>query len=179
MSASADPIAELELRRAVHDDAPAMRAYALRNAAHLAPWEPLRGPESLEVETIAARLGGDDRIQFLALHAGELVGQAALSNFARVPVFLNCTLGYSVDEQWQGRGVASALVEHAVREAFDVERLHRVEAGTLLDNAASQRVLEKCGFERIGVSRRHVRIAGRWQDHVLYAITAESLGERG
>lgn len=50
----------------------------------------------------------------------------------------------------------------------------------MLDNIASQRVLEKCGFHRIGISPRHVKIAGRWQDHALFAITAEDLehGER-
>ena len=51
--------------------------------------------------------------------------------------------------------------------------LHRVEAGTLVHNRASQRVLEHCGFTRIGVAPRHVQIAGEWQDHVLYVRTAE------
>ena len=176
MSTDAPRLDELIVRRATVDDAAQMRDYALRNREFLAPWEPLRGAEAFEVATIAARLGGDDRIQFGAWRAGELVGQVALSNFARAPVYANCTIGYSVDEHAQGTGVATAMVAHAVREAFDVEGLHRVEAGTLVRNAASQRVLEKCGFTRIGIAPRLVRIAGRWQDHVLFAITAEHAG---
>lgn len=152
-----------------------MRAYALRNANFLAPWEPLRSADAVTVDSIAARLADDARIQLLAFHDGQLVGQAALSNIARAPVYLNATLGYSVDQHVQGLGIATALVDHAVRTAFHEERLHRVEAGTLLHNLGSQRVLDKCGFTRIGISPRLVKIAGTWQDHVLFAITAEDL----
>lgn len=57
--------------------------------------------------------------------------------------------------------------------AFTELGLHRVQAATLLNNAGSQRVLEKNGFERIGVARRYLRIAGKWQDHVLFQRIAE------
>ena len=42
--------------------------------------------------------------------------------------------------------------------------IHRVEAGTNVDNAASQRVLAKCGFEEIGLSRAHLYVNGKWSD---------------
>ena len=45
--------------------------------------------------------------------------------------------------------------------------------GTLVDNLASQRVLEKNGFDRIGLARRYLRIAGDWCDHVLFQRVAE------
>jgi ribosomal-protein-alanine N-acetyltransferase len=51
--------------------------------------------------------------------------------------------------------------------------LHRLEAGTLPDNFASQRVLEKNGFERFGLARRFLLIAGEWRDHVLFERIAE------
>lgn len=166
---------DVGLRRANVDDAPAMREYALRNTNFFAPWEPLRTATSVSVEAIRARLEEASRIQFVAIHEERIVGQAALSNIARAPVYLNSTIGYSVDQHHQGVGIASSLVRHAVREAFLVEGLHRVEAGTLLHNTGSQRVLEKCGFTRIGISPKLVKIAGTWQDHVLFAITREDV----
>jgi ribosomal-protein-alanine N-acetyltransferase len=51
--------------------------------------------------------------------------------------------------------------------------MHRLEAGTLVDNVASQRVLEKNGFERIGLARAYLRIAGAWRDHILFQRVAE------
>jgi ribosomal-protein-alanine N-acetyltransferase len=46
--------------------------------------------------------------------------------------------------------------------------LHRIQAGTLPHNVASQRVLERNDFERFGFARRYLQIAGQWQDHVLF-----------
>jgi ribosomal-protein-alanine N-acetyltransferase len=43
-----------------------------------------------------------------------------------------------------------------------------VEAGTLLHNTGSQRVLERSGFELYGTAPRYLFIAGAWQDHRLY-----------
>jgi ribosomal-protein-alanine N-acetyltransferase len=59
-------------------------------------------------------------------------------------------------------------VREVVRIAFDELGLHRVEAGTLVHDAGSQRVLERNGFTRYGLAPQYLRIAGRWQDHVLF-----------
>ena len=45
-----------------------------------------------------------------------------------------------------------------------------VQAATLPHNAASQRVLTNNGFALIGVAPRYLRIAGRWQDHLLFGM---------
>jgi [ribosomal protein S5]-alanine N-acetyltransferase len=96
--------------------------------------------------------------------------------------FLSGNLGYWVNAADNGRGVATAAVAAIARVAFGewgavdlpAERkvfipswLHRIEAGTLLHNAGSQRVLERNGFVRFGMAPRYLRIAGRWQDHYL------------
>ena len=52
--------------------------------------------------------------------------------------------------------------------AFGELALHRVQGETLPHNRASQVVLERNGFERYGYAPRYLRIAGEWQDHVLY-----------
>jgi ribosomal-protein-alanine N-acetyltransferase len=51
-------------------------------------------------------------------------------------------------------------------------RLRRVEAACLPNNAGSIRLLEKLGFEREGYAREYLCIAGRWQDHLLFAHLA-------
>ena len=54
--------------------------------------------------------------------------------------------------------------------ARDELGLHRIEASTLLHNVASQRVLQKAGFQQIGMAPRYLQIAGKWQDHNLYQV---------
>ena len=55
----------------------------------------------------------------------------------------------------------------AVTIGFGALNLHRLEAGALVHNIGSQRVLERNGFTRYGLAPELVHIAGRWQDHVL------------
>jgi ribosomal-protein-alanine N-acetyltransferase len=57
-----------------------------------------------------------------------------------------------------------------MRVAFEELGLHRIEAGTLLHNVRSQRVLERNGFVRFGVAPAYLKIAGAWQDHVLFQV---------
>lgn len=72
-----------------------------------------------------------------------------------------------------GRGLATRAVATIVEITFGELGLHRLEAGTLVDNIASQRVLERNRFTRIGVAPRYLCIAGAWRDHVLYQRTTE------
>ncbi|MHA7304628.1 GNAT family N-acetyltransferase [Arthrobacter sp. TMN-49] len=66
--------------------------------------------------------------------------------------------------------LASAAVHLIVGKARDELGLHRLEAGTLLHNIGSQRVLLKAGFRQIGMAPRYLQIAGKWQDHNLYQV---------
>ncbi len=90
----------------------------------------------------------------------------ALQNIVHGP-FRSASVGYWVDAAHTGRGVAARAVEHACAEALRVG-LHRVEAGTMLHNAASQAVLRRCGFTHVGTAERYLFIAGAWQDHHLF-----------
>ena len=61
-----------------------------------------------------------------------------------------------------------------VRRGLEELGLHRIQAGTLLHNVRSQRVLERTGFVRFGMAPAYLNIAGQWQDHALYQIVNES-----
>ncbi|MFG2058692.1 GNAT family N-acetyltransferase [Micromonospora sp. NPDC048930] len=61
-------------------------------------------------------------------------------------------LGYSLLPEARGRGLATRAVELLADWAFDVG-LARLWAGTRPENVASQRVLEKVGFQREGLLR--------------------------
>ncbi|GAC1336829.1 MAG: hypothetical protein NVSMB29_00230 [Candidatus Dormibacteria bacterium] len=149
-----------------------------RNRAYLARWEPAR-PESFftpqgQRRVIAELLGRRPTGQVEPLVVtvdGAVAGCLTLSNIVHGS-FSSCSLGYWVAEEYSGRGVAGEGVRHTVDLAFGRLGLHRVEAATLLDNLASQAVLRRNRFERIGVAPAYLSIAGRWQDHVLFQRTA-------
>lgn len=164
---------DVVVRRATPGDAQAWLDYSLRTREAFAPVEPIRGDDAYTLEAVRARIGPSDRrVALLAARGGRIVGHATIDNIAR-GCFQSATVGYAVDPELQGRGLASRLLERAVEVAFEELGLHRLEAGTLLGNRASRRVLEKLRFTYVGVSPRHLRIAGEWQDHALYARTRE------
>jgi ribosomal-protein-alanine N-acetyltransferase len=159
------------------EDAAVLAELLQRSREYLAPWDAAR-PDGFytvegQVEVIAALL--TDREQGRAEpHVildddGAVAGRATLNTIVR-GAFQSCSLGYWVAERAGGRGLATAAVRHVTEVAFEELGLHRVQAGTLVDNLRSQRVLTKCGFARFGLAERYLKIAGRWQDHVLFQL---------
>jgi ribosomal-protein-alanine N-acetyltransferase len=161
------------------DDAEAIADLLIRNRTFLAPWDPVRddayftadGQRELLTRSLRRHRQGLDWPGVITLDEVP-VGRVNLNNLIR-GAFCSADLGYWVDQAHNRRGVATAAVEAVVRLAFAELDLHRVQAGTLLHNHGSQRVLERNGFTRIGMAPRYLRIAGRWQDHLLYQRLAD------
>ena len=64
----------------------------------------------------------------------------------------NPEIGYGILEEFQGHGYATEAVRLALMWAFQHPQVRAVEAETDPDNAASQRVLAKCGFQEAGIT---------------------------
>ena len=139
----------------------------LENREFLAPYEPPRGERFYTVDGQRERIEEHDKKTFAILDGERIVGTVTLSNIVLGP-FQSANLGYWVAEQVNGRGLATSAVAEVAELAFGELGLHRLEAATLVENLASQRVLEKNRFERIGVAHGYLRIAGDWRDHVLF-----------
>lgn len=103
----------------------------------------------------------------------QLIGRASLSNIVRAS-WQNCTLGYSMAENMQGKGCMTKAVELILQFAFETASLHRVQAGVMPRNKGSIRVLKKNGFLYEGLSKYHVKINGVWEDHEIFSITKET-----
>jgi ribosomal-protein-alanine N-acetyltransferase len=156
------------------EHAAALAAAYVRNREHLAPWDPER-PESFYTpggmaEHIRERLELEERGLFrnfvIEAPDGSIAGRANLQNIIR-GTMQGGTLGYFVDKDHLRRGLARAAVEFLEEQALELG-LHRLEAGTMVTNVASQRVLEACGYEQYGLAPKLLYLNGAWRDHVLY-----------
>lgn len=164
----------LVLRLLDEGDAGRLTLAYRRNRAHLAPWEPARTADFFTVgaqrDTIVARLAQYEEgatVPLVLASGTDIVGRMTLSGIVRGP-FQSASVGYWIDAELTGRGLASAVLRAAVDLARDDLGLHRLEASTLVHNIASQRVLDHAGFEQIGLAPRYLKIAGQWQDHTLF-----------
>jgi ribosomal-protein-alanine N-acetyltransferase len=164
----------IDLRLITTDDAEVLARLLHADAAFLAPWEPEREEGFATVDgqrraieaSLATRAAGTG-MPWVILEDGAVVGRITLFSVVR-GALQSGTLGYWVTGARNGRGIATAAVGAALRSAFGDLGLHRVQADTLIHNTASQRVLERNGFRRIGMAPQYLRIAGRWQDCYLH-----------
>jgi [ribosomal protein S5]-alanine N-acetyltransferase len=73
-------------------------------------------------------------------------------------------VAYGIDPPHRGRGFAAEATAALAAFAFASGRVRRVRAHTKPDNAASQRVLATCGFDRLGeVTDPEDGLVERWE----------------
>ncbi|WP_058303485.1 GNAT family N-acetyltransferase [Gorillibacterium timonense] len=128
--------------------------------------------EEIEEGLFAEERGMDYTFGIFRGPQEELVGRIRLSAVHR-GVWLNANVGYFVGTPYAGQGYATEAVRLAAAFAFREAGLHRLQAAVMPWNAASLRVMEKAGFRREGLAVRYLNINGVWEDHVLFAMTAE------
>lgn len=180
------------LRPLAPSDFDAWREVRLHNESWLVPWEPRR-PTSLPDPTrdrhaYEARCSARERERTTdhaypfglfvdTVDGPHLIGEINLNNVTR-GALQSATVGYWVDQRHAGNAYVAEGVVAAMRYAFEQLGLHRLEICIVPRNSNSRRVMEKLAVREEGVALRFLEIAGVWEDHVRYAITAEEWAVR-
>ncbi|XP_010546623.1 PREDICTED: uncharacterized protein LOC104818651 [Tarenaya hassleriana] len=84
--------------------------------------------------------------------------------------------GYGLSYEHWGKGIATRAVEMAVSEVLkDLPHLLRLQAFVQVENKASQRILEKTGFQREGLLRKYISLKGQIHDVFVYSLLPSDL----
>lgn len=146
----------------------------------LNPWEPLWSDNEYSKFNFRARIKhyqqqvkSDVGYPFFIFHheQGHLLGAITASNVRR-GVAQMCSVGYWIGEPFARQGFMSEALTALVEHAFGGLGLHRVEAACLPSNVASIGLLRRSGFVQEGLATKYLLIAGKWQDHLLFACLA-------
>jgi ribosomal-protein-alanine N-acetyltransferase len=123
------------------------------------------------------RCGGDDSFGFLIYRKEDqtILGNINLFNIIRRRWQSAC-IGYLVGSSHARQGFATEELQVVIRFAFAKARLHRVEADIQPGNIPSIVLVKRAGFSYEGLSRRYVKICGKWRDHERWALLAEDWG---
>lgn len=170
---------EAEFVRAVVESADEWRPWSPAAHANLTPTDLFHR----ELERAAAASKAGTHLRLAAFDAdGHLAGLFSLNEIVR-GVFHSAHAGWQVRSGWTGRGLGTEGVRALLAIAFDDPPeglgLHRVQANIIPTNGPSMRLAEKIGFRREGLAERYLRIAGEWQDHAMFALTAEEWPTKG
>jgi [ribosomal protein S5]-alanine N-acetyltransferase len=98
----------------------------------------------------------------------QLVGTIAVQRINKE--MLTAEVGYGVAATQRGQGIATAMVRQLTREAFAHTPLRKLIAFVHEDNAASRRVLVKCGYRQEGLLLEHFLIDGKPVNEAIYGI---------
>ena len=156
------------------DDAPAISRYCgeydvAKNTARIPHPYPSLGAEMWVLITRAAWTPQGNQ-SLTVEHEGAVIGGGGV--FRRTPN-ADWEIGYWIGRPHARRGYMTEAVHGACSFCFDQLSLHRVEAACLPRNEPSQGVLRKAGFREEGLAKKYLKIDGRWQDHVLFALLRE------
>jgi ribosomal-protein-alanine N-acetyltransferase len=142
----------------------------------LEPWEPSWSADEfsrmafrLRVKIYQQRARDDEAHTYFLFDqmSGRLVGGLSISHIRR-GVSQAGTLGYWVGEPFTRQGYMKDAIRALLVAAKPVFGLHRLEAACLPRNVASSGLLLKCGFAQEGFAKAYVKIAGQWEDHLLF-----------
>jgi ribosomal-protein-alanine N-acetyltransferase len=127
-------------------------------------------------EAHVKRMTSDSHRGFLVVlrRSGEMVGVINLGNIVR-GLLQGAYVGYYAFAPYAGKGLMCEGMQLVLKHAFRKLKLHRLEANIQPGNHASIRLARSCGFVREGLSRRYLKVAGKWKDHERWAILAEDL----
>jgi L-amino acid N-acyltransferase YncA len=74
-----------------------------------------------------------------------------------------------VERDARGTGVGTSLMLELARVA-EQRGLHKLIGKIFSSNRASIALVERCGWRRVGLHRRHGRLEGEWKDVVLVEL---------
>jgi putative acetyltransferase len=102
---------------------------------------------------------------------GKAIGSIGFENDNRRIDMKSKELGYSLSEEYWGRGIMTEAGEAVLRYAFEELKLDVVSIVTTPDNKRSQRVIEKLGFTYEGTLREgQMTYNGKIKDTMCFSM---------
>jgi [ribosomal protein S5]-alanine N-acetyltransferase len=169
--------AKVLLRPPMMDDFKAWVDLRKASRGFLEPWEPAWQDDEFTRTAFRFRLhiynklSLEDRGQALFMFSpadNTLVGGLNLNNVRRGAAQM-ATLGYWVGQPFARQGFMTDGLKLVLPYVFDELGLHRLEAACLPRNLPSIALLKKAGFTEEGYAKDYLKIADKWEDHILFA----------
>jgi RimJ/RimL family protein N-acetyltransferase len=125
--------------------------------------------ESMIERSLGRWAAGEPSKLAIALpHDDQVVGTCGFNDWS--PAHRWAELAYDMSPAHWGKGLMRQAVAAVIGWAYRQDRLDRVHAYVRVDNFRSQRLLEKCGFQREGRLRSFRVCRGRPHDFYIYAL---------
>lgn len=99
---------------------------------------------------------------------GRLIGTFDFVNWQ--PNHKSAEIGYALSKDYWGKGIATEAAKELIHFGFTKMDLVRIQAKCLVENAGSERVMEKAGMTFEGILRKFIFIKEAHYDVKMYSI---------
>lgn len=158
---------------AVPEDAPALHVHlesVLRETTH-APTRPEELPSLRELREHLADAGGSSErhLCLLALDGGRIVGHGDIYRGSLAANQHTAMLGIAVQQEYWGRGIGTALLEHLLQWARH-HQVQKVKLNVFAHNERALALYRRFGFVEEGRERDEFRLDGQSVDNIIMAL---------
>ena len=94
------------------------------------------------------------------------VDNETVGSIAKFIMFGDMEITYWIDKKYWGQGIATA----ALQEFLKIENARPIHGRVAFDNYGSQRVLEKCGFVKIGTDKGFANARQMEIEELIYRL---------
>lgn len=165
----------VNVREAVPDDSAALLAHVHRLCEEPGVCVTITRDEFTvtveeERKLIADCAASENSVFLVAEAVGQVVGLLVAHGGKRRATRHEAVLAISVNADWRGRGVGTALMARCVEWARSTGVVTRLELKVFTRNATAIRLYERFGFVTEGVCRRSVFREGQYEDNRVMAL---------
>lgn len=168
------------MKLAMPTDADDFLKYYTENKEFLEEYEPFKDDKffTLEYQSEDLRFRYSQYLKGQSILFGiylknELIGKMRVNNIIYGSL-KSCELGYALHKEYTNQGIMQEVMELTKEFCFTDLLLHRIEAFTIVENKASQKLLEKTGFKNCGMVESCLNINKQWKDCYHYSIYKKS-----
>jgi RimJ/RimL family protein N-acetyltransferase len=144
----------------------------INNPEYFGQYQPFSQQSREELDRQYDRLTPEEKWFFMEKKDGTKIGSISYG-----PVGKAFEIGYDVISAERGRRYGTEAVGIIVDFLFLSKETMHVQAHADPRNVASQRVLERNGFQKEGTIRKFMFVRGEWRDMILFSILREEWKE--
>ncbi len=137
------------------------------------PWGPNTVEDSKDfVKQVIKDASQEQRTRYVFAIVDKDMGSVVGAGELNIRDFINKNgeIGYIVNPNYWGKGLATDVANLLIDFGFSKLKLHRIYATCDPRNIGSSKVLEKVGMNKEGRMRENLLIRGGWRDSLLYSI---------
>ena len=132
------------------------------DACYLAAFTPQNRTDKTAYIEKFTRLLSDETVNNQTIYVNDEIA----GSIAKFEIEGEAEITYWIDKKFWGKGIAT----EALKQFLEIEKMRPLTGRVAFDNFGSQKVLEKCGFEKIGTDKGFANARGKEIEEFIYKL---------